>query len=77
LGIVQEVNKVTSTALVQEDLVGGGWVVEVAGAGAGMKGAFREDVCDGVAGREVLGCVSIRVGAWAGGGVPCGGAKAV
>jgi hypothetical protein len=59
LGIVQEVNKVTSAALVQEDLVGGGWVVEVAGMGTGMKGAFCEDVCDGVVGREVPGCVSI------------------
>lgn len=69
LGVVQEVDKITSASLVHEDLVGGGWIVEVTGAGAGMKKAFREDVCDGVAGREVPGCVSIRVGARAGGGV--------
>ena len=41
LGVVQQVSKVTSASLVREDLVGGGWVVEVTGASAGVKGALR------------------------------------
>ena len=31
----------TSASLVREDLVGGGWVVKVAGTSAGVKGALR------------------------------------
>ena len=41
LGVVQKVSKVMSTSLIHEDLVGGGWVVEVAGVSMGVKGALH------------------------------------
>ena len=74
---MQEVDKVASASFVQEDFVEGGWVVEIASAGAGMEGAFCDDMCDSVAGREVPGCISIRVGARSGGCVPHSGTELI